>query len=233
MEKEQKAVFATRLGLLRNSINMSQEQLASALEIDRGTIAKYETQSRIPSYEHLTLFAKYFKVSTDYLLGISDIQSNDTDMQAVCAYTGLSEEAVKELANIVGINSKYAQNFIPFVPYEGHDKIEDLRSIFFRADKDIVSSLLSSVEFWNIALYLKCLRNDTKECSNEFYEKIISIPPNEITKELEEEYNNIRTADMWRYTITREIEKISDMFDKRVQVNKEASDNAKHNPKKE
>lgn len=77
MEMEQKAIFAERLGKLRDDRKMSQEQLAAALEIDRGTIAKYETKNRIPSYEHLTMFAKYFDVSTDYLLGISSVKRDN------------------------------------------------------------------------------------------------------------------------------------------------------------
>ena len=41
----------------------------------------------------------HFGVSADYLLGIVPWQTADHDKQSVCAYTGLSEEAVTALAN--------------------------------------------------------------------------------------------------------------------------------------
>lgn len=222
MEKEQKAVFATRLGLLRNSINMSQEQLASALEIDRGTIAKYETQSRIPSYEHLTLFAKYFKVSTDYLLGISDIQSNDTDMQAVCAYTGLSEEAVKILIN--RLSETYC--FI-----DDYGIIQEVISSPYKDCAGIISEILSSNEFWNIIFSLKCLQKNTENYSEDLIFKTLTTPPDMIDEETKLKIETISNADIFRYDVSRKIEKISDMFDNRVK--KEAEIIAKHNPKKE
>ncbi len=102
MKMEQKATFAIRLGELRNEKGLSQEELASSLEIDRGTIAKYETQKRIPSYEHLTSFAHYFDVSTDYLLGLTDNKTTNTELQSVCEYTGLSDTAIQALTLIKG-----------------------------------------------------------------------------------------------------------------------------------
>lgn len=123
MKEEQKKIFADRLGILRTQKKLSQEELAEALSIDRGTIAKYETQKRIPSFEHLTIFANYFNTTTDYLLGLSEIQSNDTKLKAVCKYTGLSEEAVKSICNC----PKY--------------------------QKDLASEIIESEEFKNILTY--------------------------------------------------------------------------------
>lgn len=102
MNSEQKAIFAIRLGELRNEKGLSQEELSSAVQIDRGTIAKYETQKRIPSYEHLTSFAVFFGVSTDYLLGLTDNKTTNTELQSVCEYTGLSDTAIQALMLIKG-----------------------------------------------------------------------------------------------------------------------------------
>ena len=104
MKTEQKVIFATRIGKLRNDKGMSQEELAAALNIDRGTIAKYETQKRIPSYEHLTAFSEYFNVSTDYLLGIAKNKTPDPDITMICDYTGLSDDAIQTLNIIKGLN---------------------------------------------------------------------------------------------------------------------------------
>lgn len=102
MNSEQKAIFALRLGDLRNKKGLSQEELSSAVNIDRGTIAKYETQKRIPSYEHLTSFAEFFEVSTDYLLGITKNKTPDPEISMICEYTGLSDSAVQALNMIKG-----------------------------------------------------------------------------------------------------------------------------------
>ena len=109
MDLEQKKVFAERLGILRTKQNLSQQQLAEEININRETIAKYETVKRIPSYEHLTKFAKHFHVSTDYLLGLQKEPTNDPDVIAVTEYTALSREAAEKLHEI-GLHNKSTAN---------------------------------------------------------------------------------------------------------------------------
>lgn len=65
-------IFAQRLKSLRKEIGLSQEALAKKLNLDKSTIAKYETEKTSPSIEMLIIFAKFFKVSTDYLLGLEE-----------------------------------------------------------------------------------------------------------------------------------------------------------------
>lgn len=65
-------IFAQRLKSLRKEIGLSQEALAKKLNLDKSTIAKYETEKISPSIEMLIIFAKFFKVSTDYLLGLEE-----------------------------------------------------------------------------------------------------------------------------------------------------------------
>ena len=65
-------IFAQRLKSLRKEISLSQEALAKKLNLDKSTIAKYETEKISPSIEMLIIFAKFFKVSTDYLLGLEE-----------------------------------------------------------------------------------------------------------------------------------------------------------------
>lgn len=45
-------------------------------------------------YKSILILAKYYNVSVDYLLGLSDEPTTDTNMAAVCKYTGLSEKSV-------------------------------------------------------------------------------------------------------------------------------------------
>ena len=59
-----------RLKELRARDNVTQEQLALAIGVERSSIGKYEgKQSVVPSVDVLKSIADYFNVTTDYLLG--------------------------------------------------------------------------------------------------------------------------------------------------------------------
>lgn len=58
--------------ILRNLIeerNISQKQLATDLNIAPSTLGNYINNIREPDFETLKLFATYFGVTTDYLIG--------------------------------------------------------------------------------------------------------------------------------------------------------------------
>lgn len=60
--------FSIRLKELRESQDITQEQLARLLNVSRPTIAGYETKQRQPDYDKLVLIAEIFNVSVDFLL---------------------------------------------------------------------------------------------------------------------------------------------------------------------
>lgn len=57
------------LKILRKEAGLSQAELAAALEIERSTVAKYETGDRSPDIETLCKIADVLQISTDELLG--------------------------------------------------------------------------------------------------------------------------------------------------------------------
>ena len=65
-------MFNDRLVLLRKRKGLSQYKLAEILNLTRGQVANYEQGKRQPDYETLKMFADFFNVSTDYLIGRSD-----------------------------------------------------------------------------------------------------------------------------------------------------------------
>ncbi len=69
-------VFGRKLAALRKEKNLTQEELANAVNISKSTIAMYETSKRNPDMDTLKEFATYFNVTTDYLLGRTDIRNN-------------------------------------------------------------------------------------------------------------------------------------------------------------
>lgn len=61
-----------RLKELRKSRGISQLKLAIDLNMNQNSIIRYETGEREADYATLILFADYFDVSVDYLLGRTD-----------------------------------------------------------------------------------------------------------------------------------------------------------------
>lgn len=64
-----------RLEELRKNKGISQDTLAQDLNMTQQRISAYEKGKREPDIETIKQFAEYFDVSTDYLLGKSDIRN--------------------------------------------------------------------------------------------------------------------------------------------------------------
>ena len=64
--------FAERLKELRIEKNLSIKQLAKEIGVSDVAIGRWERKTRIPNIDSLIILAKYFHVSTDYLLGLED-----------------------------------------------------------------------------------------------------------------------------------------------------------------
>lgn len=86
------STFGQRLRLLREEKKMVQKEIADLLGVSQSTIGKYEADQRTPSPKAIIKLAVFFNVSTDFLLGHSDIR-NPIGSQ----YGDLPEEAVKEI----------------------------------------------------------------------------------------------------------------------------------------
>ena len=64
--------FAERLKELRLDKKLSQRELAKATGFSQAAIARWESNLQIPNIDVAITFAKYFNVSTDFLLGLDD-----------------------------------------------------------------------------------------------------------------------------------------------------------------
>ena len=64
--------LGNRLRFLRKNLNLTQKKVAEELNLNNVTYAHYELSKREPDHETLIKIARYFKVSTDYLLGLSN-----------------------------------------------------------------------------------------------------------------------------------------------------------------
>lgn len=64
--------FAERLKELRTEKNINQVELSVEIGVSKGIISLWENGLREPGMYSLIQLAKFFEVSIDYLVGISD-----------------------------------------------------------------------------------------------------------------------------------------------------------------
>lgn len=65
-------IFGERLKELRTEKNLSTRDLAKEIETSNGQIVRWENNKTDPSITQLRKVAVYFKVSSDYLIGLED-----------------------------------------------------------------------------------------------------------------------------------------------------------------
>lgn len=79
------------------------DEVAAATGLQKSLIQALEDDSanRSVGYDKVAKLAAHYHVSADYLLGLSDVVSPNTEIRAMCDSLGLSEKTVKtfELAN--------------------------------------------------------------------------------------------------------------------------------------
>lgn len=109
-------MLSTRLKALRIEKKLTQKQLAEKINVTHVSISGYESGNRSPDTDTLQRLADYFEVSTDYLLGRTNIpaltpqekdeaafQAFANDPELYVFYKELpksDEEAVRKLRNI-------------------------------------------------------------------------------------------------------------------------------------
>ncbi|WP_322199257.1 helix-turn-helix domain-containing protein [Acutalibacter intestini] len=91
------STFAGRFRELREEYGFKQAEMGEELGVSRGTISFYENTDRTPDIEFAARAAKFFGVSADYLLGLTDIRSVDSDIRAAGDYTGLNDKNLEWL----------------------------------------------------------------------------------------------------------------------------------------
>lgn len=110
-----KEIFAQRLKEQREKKGQTQAQFARSLSelygisTSRGSISFYEMAERTADIEFVAAVAKYCNVSTDFLLGLSQVKSQDLEIKQICDRLGLSEKSfnfLKELREAEIIEKK-------------------------------------------------------------------------------------------------------------------------------
>lgn len=91
-----------RLKLLRTERGESLEKIAKYLNVTIQTVSNYENEKRDMSPDTIIKLSEYFKVSTDYLLGKSDVRNPEDKIKQEFEFAyhkeieGLTEDEIKE-----------------------------------------------------------------------------------------------------------------------------------------
>lgn len=139
----------------------SRDVIAKAIKCNTSTITKHYNGDRTISTEYIIKYSKYFNVSADYLLGLSDVATMDKDIKYICDYTGLSEKAVEKLNDYKLYSEFYKHNmtdkeFVEMVQVKKElDVVKSSVTVLSREYKDylfILNSLITTgaSEFDNI-----------------------------------------------------------------------------------
>lgn len=96
----EKYTFPTRLRKLMENRGITQKTLADAINMRPQTVSLYTTGQSSPDVNALKKIAEFFNVSADYLLGLTDVKKPDATIQAICEYTGFSENALSALHSL-------------------------------------------------------------------------------------------------------------------------------------
>lgn len=107
-EANKNALFPSRLRELRKERDVSQATLASALGVSKSTIGLYETGDTLPDAKTIYDIAKYFSVSSDYLLGLSD--ATKQEFHDFAEMTHFSHLTVAHLQTLGGLGCDTLRN---------------------------------------------------------------------------------------------------------------------------
>ncbi|MGM9858979.1 MAG: helix-turn-helix domain-containing protein [Bacilli bacterium] len=86
-------MISDKIKKLRKDFNISQVELANALGVTKQCVSNWENDNILPSIFMLIKIAKYFNVSTDYLL--------DIDNSKTLNVSGLSDTEIAHLKMII------------------------------------------------------------------------------------------------------------------------------------
>ena len=155
-----------RIKECRKASGLTQEELAVRLHVKRQIISYYESidSERTPNIDILVSMADLFNTTTDYLLGLTETESKDVDVQNLCNYTGLNEESIVRLHSYASL-PKHLNNRAM--------REQSLRTL------SLINYVISSKSFKqaisDILYYLSTMKNEI----DFFYDTIDRINKNE------------------------------------------------------
>ena len=178
-------IFPKRLRSLMETKNVTQQELGEYLQKTRQAIGYYADGSSSPDWKTLVKIAQYFKVTTDYLLGLTDTPALNADIRQVADYTGLWGTAISMLH--IEKEAELNEGLAEFLSYLAtHEKTETLVQAIKNRNSFIGSSQKCLINFGISGPYEMPMESTMKAVVNDIFWKILEdydVKPNEILLE--------------------------------------------------
>ena len=155
--------IAAKLVELRTARGVTQEDVAQRLSISNKTVSKWENGASTPDLPMVIELAKYYGVTTDTLLGLSEDKKQSTAEEICSLFEGLDRresvlkafEAVKALIPAMyGTVSKYSDNV-----YDRENVFPSEISHFYRSAISLHEFFEFTASSENVNLAVMMLRN--------------------------------------------------------------------------
>jgi len=194
-----KLTIQERLKDLRTERKMTLEQLSEATGLSRAALGKYETDDfkDISPFSIATL-AKFYGVSTDYLLGLTEQKNHP---ETTLAELHLSDEAIDVLRN-ANFNKRLLAEMLCHPDFQRMmldaeifvDRIADMRVNDMNAVLATVrQTLLTKQEVGHDDLYLRTLELAQVQ-EEEYFGHVVSKDLNQILRDIREAHKVDRTT---------------------------------------
>lgn len=109
-------MFSCRLKQLRESLGMTQDELAKKLNLTQSTIAYYENGKKMPTLENAIIITNLLNTSLDYLVGVSDCQNTENIKESEDIYC--SDAILDDISNLSCESLKSLKEFVEFLKFK-------------------------------------------------------------------------------------------------------------------
>ena len=118
-----KSYFSERLKLIREQRGLTLDNIAAGIQSHKSTLSQYETGNRRPDYDMIKKVSEYLRVSTDYMLGLTDDPNG-----------GQVKNRITDYHQITGLIREYlSNNDIPQADKD--DLFKDISAIYWKNKK--------------------------------------------------------------------------------------------------
>lgn len=214
-----------------------QDDVAKAIGVSRQALGKWANGETVPDILDLKKLAKYFNISADYLLGLTNNKTNDITVKAICEYTGLSDEAVESLADYINIDYledyesdqldieaiKEAANFLHIDnlgdPVQTQKEIKEFYLIKEQKDIEIRNDFIASDWFWDIVGFISKLNIFSERWEETFINELRAITKGDNSNErlFSHKASELsQECDVIRYLISQKINEYINFYDNRI-----------------
>lgn len=168
--------LADRLGDLieekKEKEKLTNKQIADGIDIGQAQLSKILNHKIELGISSLVKIARYFHVSTDYLLGLTELQSKKDEFKIIYKVTGLLDGSITNLANM-NKNDKesiYILNLLLDHKKESSKPFKKLLVVF----KKFLLSLLKDTQKHDDLKYIPISQQDIRQDyeENKMYEEL-------------------------------------------------------------